>query len=255
MAHRHAVVLLCVVAVLVAPASVAQERPTPTENTTDESNSTGVGTQLTAFLQSSSAAANDSVENGMWNAQFQRSNASRQAQLVANRTGALEQRLERLQRQNESIQAAYANGSLSQPAYIARQSQLTARIEGLRAAVNDTDAAATEAGVDDSRLETLRRNASELSGPQVATVASGLGNGPPANRPTDTGPPSNETDTASPPEDAGPPGNETVVRSPANGTGPPGNQSSNAAGAAANRTTGAEESGGGASAGGQRGPP
>ena len=206
MTHRHAVVVVCVVvAGVLSPTILAQESPTATENTTNETD--GMGTQLTAFLQSSSAAANDSVERGMWRAEFEQANASQRPQLVTNRTGTLEQRLDRLEARNETIQRRYDNGSLPQQAYVAQQSQLTARIDALRSAINDTDAAAARAGVNDSRLDTLRENASTLSGPEVAAVARGLGGGPPEQ----AGPPENRT--TGPPSQPGPPENRT--------TGPP----------------------------------
>jgi len=234
MTHRHVLVLLCVVAVvLVSPGILAQETATPTANTTNESDTAGMGTQLTAFAQSSSAAANDSVENGMWQARFDQTNASEQAQLVTNRTGTLEQRLAQLQDRNESIQAQYENGTLPETAYVAQQSQLSARIAALQTAINDTDDAAMQAGVNASRLDALRQNASELSGPQVAAVARGLGGGPPADRPggppNETGPDGNETTPGGPPDEAGPPGNETgappdETGTPDNETGPDGNE-------------------------------
>lgn len=231
MTHRHAVVLLCVVAVvLVSPAIVAQETATPTANTTNESNTTGMGTQMTAFAQSSSAAANDSVENGMWQAGFEQSNASEQARLVTDRTGGLEARLERLQAENESIQEQYENGTLSEQAYVARQSRLDARIDALQTAVNDTDAAAAEAGVDDSRLERLKQNASQLSGPEVAGIATGLAGGPTemppqaANQTGDRdagnasagGPPENDSDRRSGSGGENGPENERTERSGGN---------------------------------------
>ena len=188
MTHRHAVVVVCVVvAVLLSPTVMAQETATPTQNATNESSDTaGFGTQLTAFAQSSAAEANDSVENGMWQARFEQANASQRAQLVTNRTGTLEQRLERLQTQNATLTQQSANGSLQGPAAAARQSQLNTRIGALRTAVNDTDNAATEAGVNDSRLESLSRNANSLTGQQVAGVARGLGRNSPASQ---AGPP------------------------------------------------------------------
>lgn len=238
MTYRHAVVVACVVlAMLAAPAIAAQETATPTENTTAESSETaGLGAQLTAFAQSSSAAANGSVENGMWQAGFERSNASDQARLVRDRTGTLEQRLVRLREQNETLRERYEDGDVSEPAYVARQSRLSAQIDALQSAVNDTDAAARQAGVNDSRLATLKRGASELRGPQVAGIARGLGAGPP--------------DHAGPRGGAGPPGSERGGP-PANGTsgGPPSDD-----GASSNATdSGGPAAGAGQDAGGSGG--
>lgn len=215
MTYRHTVFVVCVaVALLVSPTMLAQETATTAQTTTNESDeSAGMGAQVTAFAQSSSAAANDSVENGMWRAGFNQSNASDQAELVRNRAGSLERRLDRLRSQNASLRDQYENGSLPEPAYVARQSRLSARIDSLRTAINDTDEAAARAGVDDERLDRLRQNASNLTGPEVAGIARGLGGGPPegtpaADRGGDRGPP-NRTggDRGSgPPADRTPPG-------------------------------------------------
>jgi hypothetical protein len=229
MTHRHVVVVACLVlALLAAPSIVAQEAPTATEtatatqaDTTNTTNATdesaGMGTQMTAFLQSSSTAANDSVENGMWEARFDQSNASERARLVTDRTGSLDQRLERLEAQNESVQQRYENGTLTEQAYIARQSQLNARIDALRTAVNDTDEAARETGVNDSRLERLKRNASQLRGQRVAGVARGLGAGPPDH----AGPPSDRGAGAGPPGDTGPPSDRGADAGPPSDRGTP----------------------------------
>jgi len=184
MTYRHTLLVVSVaLAMLVSPTILAQETATATRNTTNESGETaGMGAQMTAFTQSTSAAVNDSVENGMWTAEFNQSNASERARLVRDRAGSLERRLERLQRQNESVRERYENGSLPQPAYVAQQSRLSARIDALQTAINDTGEAAVQAGVNDSRLERLRQNASELKGPEVAAIARGLGGGPPEDR-------------------------------------------------------------------------
>jgi len=239
MTNRHAVFVVCVaVALLVSPTIMAQETATATRNTTNESGGTaGMGAQLTAFTQSSSAAANDSVENGMWRAGFDQSDAGERTNLVRDRAGTLERRLDRLQRQNESLRAEYENGSLPQPAYIARQSRLSARIDGLRTAVNDTDEAATRAGVNDSRLERLRKNASELDGPEVAAIARGLGGGPPADR----GPPAEAGERGPPDDTRGPPDEVGERGPPDDARGPPANRSEER-GEAANRTDGPGQS-------------
>ncbi len=238
MTHRHTLLVVSVaVAMLVAPTIMAGETATATRNTTNESGETaGMGAQVTAFTQSSSTALNDSVENGMWKAGFNQSNASERAQLVRNRTGTLEQRLDRLQRQNASLQERYENGS--EPAYIAQQSRLSARIDSLQRAINDTDEAAAQAGVNDSRLERLRQNASELKGPETAAIARGLGGGPPADR--------------GPPEDRGERGQsagEGDRGAPENRTNGPDRTGGNAA----NETRGSGSSDGNSSAGGTDG--
>jgi hypothetical protein len=180
MSQRQAVLLVVAVAVVAVglPVAGAQETATETPIATNDTDESGLGTQLTAFLQSNSAAANDTVENGMWKAGFDRANESAKADLVTRRTGSLEQRLEQLKTENRTLRKEYENGTISEQAYVARQSRLSARIDSLQTAVNDTETAAENAGVNDSRLTRLKQNASELSGPAVAGIARGLGGGP-----------------------------------------------------------------------------
>ncbi|MEF8828482.1 MAG: hypothetical protein V5A49_05575 [Haloarcula sp.] len=170
------------------PAVTAQETATETVATQNDSAS-GMGTQLTAFLQSNSAAANDTVENGMWQAAYNQSTGPERAELVTNRAGSLERRLERLQERNATLEQRYENGTISEQAYVAQRSRLTAEIAGLQTAINDTDAAAEQAGVDDSALERLKQNASKLSGQQVSSIARGIGGPPATTGPGDQGPP------------------------------------------------------------------
>lgn len=213
MKRRYVVgLVLCLVAAAMVglPAAAAQETATETATpvTTDtDANETddgpGLGTRLTAFLQSSSAATNDTVENGMWQAGFERANGSHRAQMVTSRTGTLEQRLERLRERNESLRERYENGSLPRQAYIAQQSRLAARMDALKTAVNETDEAASVAGVEDERIERLKENASRLPGPGVAAIVRANGGGPPVDapgqseRPTDAANTSAENRTSS----------------------------------------------------------
>jgi hypothetical protein len=209
--------LIAVLAVVVAPAASAQTAtetttPSPTEAPAandSEADGPALGTQLTAFLQSSSAAANDSVENGMWKANFERADAAQRERLVTERAGVLERRIERLETRNETLQRRYENGDLSRPAYVAQQSRLSARIDALKGAVADTDSAAADVGVDDARLDQLKRSASELRGPRIADVARGIAGGPKVEVPG----------KGAPGPDADVPGGPSEVDVSGNGTG------------------------------------
>ncbi|WP_254272101.1 hypothetical protein [Haloarcula marina] len=181
MTRRYAVVFvlgLVAVALLGMPSVAAQETGTPTAAANESTDDGGLGAQLTAFLQSSSAAANDTVKNGMWRAGFDNANESQRARMVTNRANGLERRLERLEDRNQTLRERYENGSLTRQAYVAQTSQLSAQMSGLRAAIDDTDDAATSADVNETRLDELRENASRLSGPRVAELARENSRGP-----------------------------------------------------------------------------
>jgi len=159
---------------------------TGTNATEDDGNdSAAFGNQMTAFMQSSASETTDTVESGMWTAGFERANESEQARLATQRTGTLETRLDRLRAQNRTLTERYENGTINHSVYVAQSSRLSGRIAALRTSINDTDRATQRAGVNRTRLDTLRTDARNMTGPQTAGVARGVvagGQGPPDDR-------------------------------------------------------------------------
>lgn len=247
MDFRRLVVVCTVIAVVVAGAglpiagaAVAQET-TETPGTDTAGNETApMGTQLTAFMQHSAAHANDTVEDGMWLAAFERANESAQARQATQRAGDLQTRLDGLLEHREELRAQRDDGSLSEAEYAARASELNGRIDALRTAINESERAAERSGLNVTALETLKQDASNMTGPEVAGVARGLaGAGPPgdvgpptdAGQPTDVGPPgtpgpgANATDAppgGGPPDGGNDPGGGDAPDDPGQGDGPPG---------------------------------
>ncbi|MFB6308669.1 MAG: hypothetical protein ABEH35_04995 [Haloarculaceae archaeon] len=182
MNSRQAMIVTVLVAiglgvVAAAPAAAANE----TNQTANETNETGgLGVQITAFMQSSSAETTDTVESGLWEEKFEQANESEQARLATNRTKTLEERIEELRERNETLQNQFENGSISRAKYVAEASRLEGRIAALRSSVETADRAAEKAGVNDTRLQQLREQASEMDGPNVSAVARGVAN-PPVN--------------------------------------------------------------------------
>lgn len=215
MSARQAVILavLAVVggAVAAAPAvgvvgldaAETNDGPAQVDNGTENANTTSLGAQLSSFMQTSAAEANGSVDAGMWSAKFNDTPDERRANEVDNRVRTLERRLERTETRMAALEAAHDNGSIPDVAYLAQASRLNSEIESLETAINDTDAAAEEAGVNDTRLDALRERAQNASGQEVARTARNLTvvragqRGPPA----DVGPDANRT---GPPGDVGP---------------------------------------------------
>lgn len=219
---RTTIVVLVVVAMAASvslPAVAAT--PTPTDDSGDDA---AAEAAMTAFMQSTAARANDSIESGMWQARVHNANESTRASMVTNRTDRLSERLERLQERNRSLKDRYENGTLPEAAYHARASQLSGRIVALRDSVSDTGVVAAEVGVDRTQLARLRQNASELRGPQVAVLARGLtGNDSSApvtdpQEPPDWVP-TNETDGGQPddPGNGGPPVDDPAGEPPDGG--------------------------------------
>lgn len=180
-------------------------------------NDTAFGTQVAAFMQSNAAQTDDAVGNGMWQAAFQRANASVRDRMVRARAAKLNDTLATLAERNHTLAERYRNGSLSYEGYVAAASQLNGRVEALEDGVGGTSRAAQRAGLNLSALETLRHEASNVTGPEVAGVARSLVDG-------DRGPPPDVPGRGPPTADGterlgrGPPGDATPT-DPGNATG------------------------------------
>ncbi|WP_229126107.1 hypothetical protein [Halapricum desulfuricans] len=219
MAPRWTVVIVVVLAVVgvgtpVLAASTVNEHAdreaSPFEPLPSEETNATTGSQISAFMASTSTAVDSSVETGMWLAQFNDSDANR-TEMVERRANTLRDRLHALEAQLDN---GSGNATLSDPSEAREVASLKARIDALNSTIERTRTAAGEAGVNTTRLHRLRENASQLRGHEVARMARNLTTvGPPANRgpPEDrpgpnTGPadPSerNDSNRSGPPEDS-----------------------------------------------------
>lgn len=180
----------------------------------DAANAT-LGASISSFMQASEADANASVDNGMFEARLERSNGSDRPVLVQERAEQLDTRLQQLRQERQEILESTEDGELT-VAERARVAQLTARIKGLEQAIEQTETAAKQVGIETSELTRMRQEAENMTGPPG--VETGLddidrAHEPPEDRPgtVDQG---NETDNDVPPT---PPGNGTAERNESNG--------------------------------------
>jgi len=190
----------------------ADTRASAPEN---ESNGTSVGTEVSAFIESSDESTNGSVDRGMFDAEYNDSAGSGQADLVRERAGDLEERLVDLRAEKERLVENRDN--MSETAYQAQMSSVVTRLHELEAAIDDTERKANETGVDTDRLDRLRNETGNVTGPEIARIARNLSSvtpGPPpgAGLSNETGPPD---------DDRGPPGDEERTGAPDNETGVP----------------------------------
>lgn len=111
------------------------------------------------------------------------------AAVIAQQANRSQERAAALEAQLEELEAARANGSISEQEYRVRAAQLSARASALARVAAQTSARADALpaetlrrnGVNVTALRALRTNAGELAGPEVAAVARGLA-GPSAGR-------------------------------------------------------------------------
>ncbi|MFB6159546.1 MAG: hypothetical protein ABEJ61_00010 [Haloferacaceae archaeon] len=129
-------------------------------------------------------------------------NASKAA-VVADRLNRTRERLAALERREERLRRARANGSISRGQYRARMAQVAAEVRVVERALNTTAATGRQLpnetlrahGVDAAAIERLRSQAANLTGPEVAAIARGIAGpdvgGPPSGVPAagNRGPP------------------------------------------------------------------
>lgn len=180
MSNRSGLTALLVLVVVVAtvpagalPAMSAGAGASAAQEGGANASNASLGASVSGFMQANAADAEGEVDDGMFAARFDNTSQERRAALVENRAGTLEQRLERLREQRAEL----LNGSDGEPPTVAdraKAARLTARIDALTESIDATSEAAASAGVNVTRLEELRRNASELKGSEVAELAGGL---------------------------------------------------------------------------------
>jgi len=223
------VVILGVVAIGIATGPVGgADAPQATNQTGENETETKMGAQLTAFMQASAAETNDTVESGMWKAEFEQANESEQAQLATDRATRLERQVERLRERNQTLQQRYENGEIPEPAYIAQTSQIAGQINALQNSINDTATAAEQADIDSAPVERLKEQARNITAPEVPGVSTDLSTGkqgppeergPPDDAGNGNGPPTDGTESTAGPQS--PTGNRTDAGEADNGTEPP----------------------------------
>lgn len=218
-----ALLVLAGIVVATPAAGLAAQEATPIlDNGSDD----GFGSAVSSFMQASAAETEGRVDNGMWAAGLNRAEATDRPGMVHARADVLERRLDRLEQERADL-LNDTDGEIT-VGDRAKAARLAARAAALRAAINETEAAAATVGVDLSRLDVLRTQAKNLTGPEVAALATNLtgdpGSGPPDDVGRDSG--SDGVEDRSGGADDGDPGqsgnaNDSDASADGSGQGPP----------------------------------
>lgn len=188
--------LLCVAVAAVAAGGVAATTltdattpasTTPASTTTPTDGAAGAsgtfGAEISTFMQSSTAAAEGQVEDGMFSAGLSRvDDPDERRALIERRQERLRQRQVELEERRERISEGDGPG-LRDRALAAHVAVGAAQLER---SANGTERAARAAGLDTEALEEIRSNAREMRGPAIAALARNLTGGPSAG---ERGPP------------------------------------------------------------------
>lgn len=203
MVHSRLVVVIVLVTVA-APVGVGAAAPdtpasgpaavpsTPIGDNTTAAQS--LGQSISGMMQASLAQTAGTVENGMWVAAYANtSKPSEKRALVTRRTTRINQSLTELRDQRGELQAAFRNGTIDRTTYLARLSTIVGRLASLSKGIEETTDRGAAVGVNQSRLQELRSQARNFSGPAVSRLARNLTGGPGPGQAGlfDPGPPDN----------------------------------------------------------------
>ncbi|MFC7231848.1 hypothetical protein ACFQMM_11340 [Saliphagus sp. GCM10025308] len=152
------------------------------ESTTAENSST-MGEEVSTFMQTSSVSTTHAVDDGMFEAAFQNASEERRAALIAERTEEHNSTIAELKEEYRTLQEQ--KGELHPGEYNVRMARLTVELASVDDSINRTERRAADAGVNTTAIQTLRANASELAGPEVAERAKQIAGIDPPRGPPD----------------------------------------------------------------------
>lgn len=158
----------------------AQTQTNGTANGT--ANETSPGERLSGVLGVSDAELAGEMEARTFQASIRNRSNRTTAAVIARQVNASEERLSELRTELDRLETARENGSLTEGQYRARTAAVATRIRTVERLLNESsdasrgvpDSLLRERGVNTTALARLQRNASELTGPEVAEIARGI---------------------------------------------------------------------------------
>ncbi len=221
--RTRTVALAAVVAlVLAAAGGVATAQNTSDETTVDNTTADdatadeadadvqlSLGEQISILVANHQTEVSHTVENAAFEVAFDRDPEA----AVQNRTQELEERMEHAEQKKAEIEEKADSGAISERRAMAEKAKLSTEADAVNRSADSVIGRAAEQGIDVSAVETLKQNASELSGEEVSKIARSIA-GPGVaedRRPEQAGPPEDRaSDEASDePEGEEAPGNES----------------------------------------------
>lgn len=146
----------------------------------DELDELSVGEQLSGAMSAQEAELDGELDrHAFGNAIANAESDEERAALITERKEAVREDIDTQKADHEALQDAYEAGEVTRGEYVSDLSAQGVGIDNAHAAVDDMDEAANdlptelreEAGVNSEALNTLREEAEELTGPEVAAIA------------------------------------------------------------------------------------
>jgi TolA-binding protein len=179
-----AAVLLVAPMAAAAPAAGVGLSSQATESPTTDG--VAPGEKLSGVVSVQQAELEGEVDERTYGLRVAQANASgAKADVVADQLEDVEQRIDELEQQKQTLQEARENGSMSEGEYRARMSTVAAELSTARRLANASEATASglpeavlaEKGIDVAAIRALQERAANLSGPEVAEIAKSIAGG------------------------------------------------------------------------------
>lgn len=178
----------CLVVAMLAGLSMGVVAVVDSSASDEQEPDRSMGEELGSFIHQSTAETSTDVDRGMFDASFTQSDSK--AATVTNQTVALEDKYESIRERMDTLEN---DSSLPERAREAQLTRLAVELDSLNESIGDVEHRAKSVGVDTARLQTLRENASNLTGTEVAAVARNLSDVDPPGL-SESGPPGHDGD-------------------------------------------------------------
>lgn len=168
--YKTAVVAVGVAVLLGAGVAAAQDG--------GEANATlSSGEEISVLVSAQQTEVRTTIENNAFEIAFERDGA----RAIENRAGALEDRLEDVEERKKELEREREEEEISEGRYRAKMAKLNFEAEAVSSSANlalekaEGLERAEERGINVERLRRLKRNASGMTGPEIAEIARGIG--------------------------------------------------------------------------------
>lgn len=145
------------------------------------------GEQISILVHNHQTEVSHTVENSAFEVAFERGGEA----AVENRTQELQERLDRAEEKKAEIEEKVESGEMSERRAMAEKARVSTEADSVNRSADSVMDKAAEQGINVSAVETLKQNASELSGEEVSRIARSIA-GPGVaedRRPEQAGPP------------------------------------------------------------------
>lgn len=221
--NRATALVLTVVLVVGSVSAVPMVAAAQSGSSTATETAVTPGERLSGVVGVGQAELEGEMERRAYGIEFaSAATADAKADVVADRLDRLQQRLEALEQEKRALEDARENDEISEGEYRSRMAELAARTETVKQLAVASEARANslpedvlaDKDINRTAIQTLRQNAEELAGPEVAEIARSIA-GENVGRSVSQGPPADSATPASDHVDDG----ETGDRDRGNTTG------------------------------------